>query len=256
MASQNGLQFTAHFPDLPDGLLGVVAFTLKDRLSEPFALDLELASQDDAIRAADVLDGPAMLVIWRHGEPIREVRGIVSAFRRGDAGHHRRRYHMQVRPPLWRLNPLRNSRIFQEEGAPDIIRTLLEERGIQDMVFRLNDDPTPYPYCVQHRETDLAVVERLAAENGCCYRFDHHEQRSAVVFEADGRPQGPELGPIAYKPHSGGAAEKPHIRTFRRGHNLAEAQVALKDYDFERPDYAFFHEYTGEAPEQRDDCSH
>src|SRR5690554_7883058 len=68
---------------------------------------------------------------------------------------------------------MHNSRIFQTQTTDAIVRTLLEERGIVDSVFDFKRPPEEREYCVQHRETDLQFLERLAAVEGRHYRYQH-----------------------------------------------------------------------------------
>ncbi|WP_339754723.1 contractile injection system protein, VgrG/Pvc8 family, partial [uncultured Marinobacter sp.] len=53
----------------------------------------------------------------------------------GELPSGRTRYQLVIRPPLWRLELMHNSRMFQNQGTDAIVRTLLEERGIVDSVF-------------------------------------------------------------------------------------------------------------------------
>jgi len=137
MPQASGLQFTATIGELPSDHFSVVGFALTERLSELFQGRLDLASTDPSVGAPDVLEQPVDLVIWRDGAPLRRFTGVVSEFARGDSGHRRTRYQLVIRPPLWRLELMHNSRMFQNQGTDAIVRTLLEERGIVDTVFDL-----------------------------------------------------------------------------------------------------------------------
>ncbi|MEE3169444.1 MAG: contractile injection system protein, VgrG/Pvc8 family, partial [Pseudomonadota bacterium] len=162
MPQASGLQFTARVGDLPSDLFSVVGFTLTERLSEVFSGRLELASFDPSIQASEILEQPVDLVVWQDGEPLRRFTGVVNEFARGDTGHRRTRYELVIQPPLWRLGLMHNSRIFQTRSTDAIVRTLLEERGLIDTVFDLKRPPAEREYCVQHRESDLAFLDRLA----------------------------------------------------------------------------------------------
>ncbi|MDX1802303.1 MAG: type VI secretion system tip protein VgrG, partial [Marinobacter sp.] len=182
MPQTTGLQFTARLGLLPDDTLAVVDFELREGLSRAFILDLNLASSFAGVEADEVLDQSAELSIWQDGQLQRRVRGIVRSFERGDTGHRRTRYTLQVVPPLWRLSLMHNSRIFQRQDTQAILATLLAERGIVDTAFHLKRPVQARAYCVQHRESDYDFLSRLAAEEGWHLRTDADSDTQALVI--------------------------------------------------------------------------
>ena len=79
MPRQSDLRFT--FEPLQGDAFDVVSFTLEEGLSQPFKLELELASHDPAIDFNRVLDLSAVFTLWRGETPVRHVHGLVSLFR-------------------------------------------------------------------------------------------------------------------------------------------------------------------------------
>jgi len=259
MPQASGLQFTARVGDFPSDHFAVVAFALTERLSEPFQGRLELASTDPDVFADAMLEQPVDLVVWQDGQPLRRFTGVVNEFARGDTGHRRTRYEVTFQPPLWRLGLMHNSRIFQGQDTVAIVRTLLEERGIVETIFNFKRAPEEREYCVQHRESDLAFIERLAAEEGWHYRYQHGrvdgEDRPALVF-ADHHGDSPKLEPAAYNGRAGGSTRQPCISRFRYQERVRAAAVALKDYTFKNPAYALLHERAAADLNHRDDYQH
>ncbi|WP_306332053.1 contractile injection system protein, VgrG/Pvc8 family, partial [Vibrio injensis] len=111
--------------------------------------------------------------------------GIVRQFSQGNIGHRHTFYGLTLVPALERLSLRHNSRIFQRQTAPDIIATLLEEMGITDYAFSLQRDCAQREFCVQYRETDLAFLHRLAAEEGLVYHFIHEDEKHTLLFTDD-----------------------------------------------------------------------
>ena len=259
MPQASGLQFTARVGGLPSDLFSVVGFKLTERLSEVFQGHLELASTDPSIQAAEILEQPVDLVIWQDSMPLRRFTGVVNEFVRGDAGHRRTRYELIIQPPLWRLGLMHNSRIFQTQGTDTIVRTLLEERGIIDSIFDLKRTPEQREYCVQHRESDLAFLERLAAEEGWHYRYEHGsvdgDTQSALII-ADHHGDAPKLEPAAYNAKAGGSTQRPAVYRFRYEERVRVASVAMKDYTFRNPAYALMHEHASGDLKHREDYQH
>ncbi|MEQ5816053.1 type VI secretion system tip protein VgrG [Marinobacter sp. NFXS11] len=259
MPQASGLQFTATIGEFSSDHFSVVGFALTERLSELFQGRLDLASTDSSVGASSVLEQPVDLVIWRDGTPLRRFTGVVSEFARGESGHRRTRYELVFQPPLWRLALMHNSRIFQNRGTDEIVRTLLEERGIVDTVFDLERRPEEREYCVQHRESDLAFVERLAAEEGWHYRYQHGtldgQAPPALIF-ADHHRDSPRLEAVPYNGKAGGSTRTPCVFRFAYRERVRPASVAMKDYTFKNPAYALMHAQSGDQLVHREDYQH
>ncbi|KAE8439594.1 MULTISPECIES: type VI secretion system tip protein TssI/VgrG [Halomonadaceae] len=242
MALSTGLHFTVTLPGVDD--VAVIDFTHREALSQPFELTLNLASRDGSLDAAELLDREASLTIWQDGEPLRRVHGIVSEFGRGDRGHRRTFYSLVLRPALWRLSLRHNSRIFQKVDPLTIINTLCDERGITDVAFAVNRELPEREYCVQYRETDLAFIERLAAEEGLFYFHEFEESAHRLVFADDPQVLA-NLGARSYHNRAGGTAPNRHVRKLSHTARVAAAIATLKDYSFKKPAYAQRHEHLG-----------
>ncbi|WP_368266015.1 type VI secretion system tip protein TssI/VgrG [Dickeya chrysanthemi] len=256
MANSTGLQFTVKVGALPETTFAVVDFELSEALNQPFALSLNLASALPGIDFGAVLDQPCELLVWYEGELQRRVSGIVSRFAQGDTGFRRTRYQAEVRPALWRLGLRTNARIFQTQKPDAIISTLLEEAGITDFAFALRHDHAVREYCVQYRESDLAFINRLAAEEGLFYFHEFEAGKHRVVFadDAGALTKGPEL---FFNLATQGLSEGAYVRRFRYAEAVSTAEVALKDYSFKTPAYGLLHNrMSSELDHQRESYQH
>ncbi|MBA0210828.1 type VI secretion system tip protein VgrG [Pectobacterium sp. CHL-2024] len=252
MANSTGLQFTVKVGALPASTFAVVDFQLSEALNQPFALSLNLASPLPGIDFGAVLDQPCELLVWYEGELQRRVSGIVSAFAQGDTGFRRTRYQAEVRPALWRLGLRTNARIFQAQKPEAIISALLEEFGITDYAFALRNEHAVREYCVQYRESDLAFITRLAAEEGLYFFHEFEEGKHRLVFadDAGALAKGPEL---FFNLATQGLSEGAYVRRFRYAEAVRTAEVALKDYSFKTPAYGLLHnKMSGELEHQRE----
>ncbi|MCA7013838.1 type VI secretion system tip protein VgrG [Dickeya dadantii] len=256
MANSTGLQFTVKVGALPDTTFAVVDFELSEALNQPFALSLNLASSQPGIDFGAVLDQPCELTVWYEGELQRRVSGIVSRFAQGDTGFRRTRYQAEVRPALWRLGLRTNARLFQTQKPDAIISTLLEEAGITDYAFALRHEHAVREYCVQYRESDLAFINRLAAEEGLFYFHEFEAGKHRVVFadDAGALTRGPEL---FFNLATQGLSEGAYVRRFRYAEAVSTAEVALKDYSFKTPAYGLLHnKMSSELDHQRESYQH
>ncbi|MFW3615684.1 type VI secretion system Vgr family protein [Billgrantia antri] len=261
MAAETGLQFTLELAGSDSADLAVVDFTLEEALSAPFTLTLRFASRDGSLAASDILDRPVSLTIWQDGEVLRRVHAIVSEFGRGDRGHRRTIYSLVARPALWRLGLRHNSRIFQQVSPLTVINTLCDERGLTDVAFAATREPQEREFLVQYRETDLAFVERLAAEEGLFYFHEFEDAPGGthrLVF-ADAPQVLAHLGSRTYHGRAGGTPPSHHVRKLEQLARVAPASVTLKDTSFKNPAYAQLHEHAADGLEehaQRDDYEH
>ena len=64
----------------------------------------ELPPQTHTLSPSDCLDQETTLSIWQDGEPLRRVHGVITELQRGDRGHRRSFYRVEIRPALWRLS--------------------------------------------------------------------------------------------------------------------------------------------------------
>jgi type VI secretion system secreted protein VgrG len=253
------LQFTARVGEFPSDHFSVVGFKLAEQLSSLFHGRLELASTDPDVAAADVLEQPVDLVVWQDGQPVRRFTGMVNEFVRGNTGHRRTVYEVVIQPPAWRLGLMHNSRIFQAQSTDAIVRTLLEERGIIDTVFDFKRPPEEREYCVQHRESDLQFINRLAAEEGWHYRYQHGsvdgEEQPALII-ADHHGDAPKLDPVPCNTQAGGSSKQACVFSFAYQERIKAASVAMKDYTFKNPAYALMHEHSAGGVNHRVDYQH
>ncbi|PHM65042.1 Rhs element Vgr family protein [Xenorhabdus stockiae] len=149
----SGLQFTLTAGGLAPETFVVTDFTLNEHFSQPFQLEVGLASADPAIDFPAVLDRAATLTITQDGVESRSITGIVASFEQGNTGLHQTTYQMSIRPDLWRTTLRQNSRIFQQLNIESIITNILKEHGIRDVVFSLRHAHPEREFCVQYQES-------------------------------------------------------------------------------------------------------
>ncbi len=204
-----------------------------------FHYHIGVASRRSDITAFDVIDQFAELQIFRDGECVQRTHGVVSRFTQTGSGHHHSHYELTLVPAVMRLSLHHDRRIFQQQTAVEIISLLLQEAGVEDYAFALTRDVLPREFCMQYRETNLAFIERLAAEEGLVYHHEHIAGKHTIVFSDSSvvMPQLPE--PIIYNNQSGGVADRPFISSFEVSTERGVADVTLHDRSFKKPTYRF-----------------
>ncbi|MGO2354712.1 MAG: type VI secretion system Vgr family protein [Marinomonas foliarum] len=211
-----------------------------------FRYQLSLASRQSDLSADTIVDKNAELRLFRNGELVQRVHGIVRQFEKGDTGHNFTYYGLTLVPALERLSLRHNSRIFQKQTAQAIITQLLDEMGITEHLFTTQRTPLEREFCVQYRETDLDFLHRLAAEEGWVYYFTHEEGKHLLHFADQSQflPKYPTN--IPYNVLAGGGSDDLYISTLTHHTQSFSSKSTLKDYSFKKPDYRFLHQQDGE----------
>ncbi|WP_392893639.1 type VI secretion system tip protein VgrG [Pseudomonas migulae] len=214
--------------------LKVLEFSGREAISQPYRFDLELVSERPDIELESLLNRQAFLSFDGQGSG---VHGQICRVGQGETGHRLTHYQLTLVPRLTYLDQRINQRIFQHKSVPVIIAQILEEHGIQRdaFEFQLGSNYSDREYCVQYAESDLAFIQRLCAELGIHYHFQHSPEGHRLVF-GDDQSVFPLIEKQAtFLPDSGMAAETPAINSFNVRLEARTTAVALRDYDFRKP---------------------
>jgi type VI secretion system secreted protein VgrG len=214
--------------------LKVLEFTGEEAISRAYRFDLELVSERPDIELESLLHRQAFLRFDAQGSGIH---GQIYLVGQGDSGKRLTRYQISLVPRLTYLDQRINQRIFQRKNVPEIIAQVLKDHGIQRdaFEFRLGSTYPEREYCVQFAESDLAFIQRLCAEIGIHYHFQHSPDGHLLVF-GDDQTVFPRLpSSTLYLPDSGMAAPAPAIKHFNVRLETRTTAVTLRDYNFQKP---------------------
>lgn len=255
MSDNTGLQFTFTTQSLPEHTFNVVSFALNEGLSQVYSLSVELSSILQEISFGRLLDNIAELQIWYNGALQRRINGVISRFSHSDTGNERTRYSVTLRPAIWTLSLEHSSRIFQQQTPQQIITTLLRKANVIQFSFQLRYEHPMREYCVQYRESTLAFIERLAAEEGISwyFRFENNKQEIVFVDDCAFLPMGETL---PYNSHQRGLNEGASIQRFSYEENVRAAQILLKDYTFKNPAWEMLYQEHSRGDHQRSETLH
>ncbi len=238
----NQAHFSLTIGDLEHDLQ-VLSFTGKEGISQPYAFDIELVSQNPDLDLQTLLHKQAFLALDANGSGIH---GQVHRAAQADSGKRLTRYRLTLVPQLTYLKHRTNQRIYQHMSVPKIIALILDEHGIKSNAYSFQLGQ-PYPerdYCVQYDETDLHFIQRLCEEEGIHYHFQHSEKAHLLVF-GDDQTVFRKLGqPTAYVQGSGMVADEPAIKSFTFRLATRTTRTTRRDYDFEKPRLKLEADYT------------
>ncbi len=169
--------------------LEVVSFELDERLSAPYELKARLSARDEDFEPGALL-GEAVTVLVERGTLSRDVHGIVVRVEEGRRHtFDNLRMIVTVMPAWCALGQRKTSRIFSSMTVPEIVEDvagpLLSDYGRSIDTSNLGATYPPLEYAVQLDETDQAFLERLMAEHGVGYTFDHSGSTETLTLFDD-----------------------------------------------------------------------
>ncbi|GAA5644942.1 MULTISPECIES: type VI secretion system Vgr family protein [Vibrio] len=223
----------------------VESFQVTEELSKPFHVSLSLLSLDADITFDALIRKPALLTLYGQGAgSARLFHGVVNEVRYLGQGRRFARYQVVLVPQFWFLTQRQDCRIFQHKAAPDIISEVLDDASVTDYRLELSGTYPPKEYVLQYRETDSHFVQRMLAEHGMWYYFEHTEANHTMVIvdsndaiaELQSTPLNASyIGPIVYHSDAGGVADREHIFDLELINRVRTGHVTYTDYNYEQP---------------------
>ncbi|MGE0787240.1 MAG: type VI secretion system Vgr family protein [Sandaracinaceae bacterium] len=223
-----------------DALGGIVPplryVRLVEALNLPYALRVDADIDDPGLDLATVVGADAVLEMRRGADAVRRVCGVVREVAEFDA-HGGRTARLTILPALAHLGLVRNTRIFQDKTAPDILKEVLEAAlGAYGRTVS-QDLEGKYPtreYCVQYQETDLDFVHRVMEEEGIGYAFSHEGDKEELVLrdDNDSYPDASGGPAIPYLPVHAQQVDVQPVLRFERKHQPTSTKVTVRDWDW------------------------
>lgn len=169
--------------------LEVVSFELDESLSAPYELKARISAGEEDFEPGTLLGEPVTVLVER-GTLSRDVHGIVV---RVEEGRRQKfdnlRMIVTVMPAWCALGQRKTSRIFSSMTVPEIVEEvagpLLSHYDRNIDASNLSATYPPLEYTVQLDETDQAFLERLMAEHGIGYTFDHSGSTETLTLFDD-----------------------------------------------------------------------
>lgn len=169
----------------------VEAFSARDAVHAIGARDVIVLSTSAYLDLDGLLGQPAALEVSLADGTRTSFSGEVSAAAMLGSDGGFARYRMRISPWLWRLDQVRNSRVWQDKTVVDIVDSVF--RPYQPLAkWRWSDETLPFmsgalprSYCCQYRESDLEFVRRVLTEEGLSWRFEQGDDGLCMVLFAD-----------------------------------------------------------------------
>ncbi|MGE1767540.1 type VI secretion system Vgr family protein [Proteus mirabilis] len=235
---ESGLVFTCTIGGLPDDTFQVTEFNLTEGLSSLFSLSISAVSALPFIDFQRHLGLASSLTVKRDGVLIRKVNSILAGAVQGNTDGVKTWYHFDIRPEMWVMTLNQDSRIFQHQSVPTILKTLLDEAHVKaDCQFYREDLHPERLYTTQKRESAFDFWCRLAFEEGINFWFE--EEQLFYSDEHMGMTAGIHL---TYNPQADTDISDSTAMTWQYGEYLCVDETIHKDNNFVRPSYPLSHE--------------
>jgi type VI secretion system secreted protein VgrG len=207
-------------------------------LSEPFSFGVRAMVRESGPSPDDLLGQTATLTLRDPFDQALTVNGLVAAVERTIEHTGAAHYDLVVAPEMHVLTLGRNSRVFQEQSAVDIVKKVLADAGLTGGTrWSIRGSYAVRPYCTQYRETDWSFITRLMAEEGLYSWFELTADAATLVFADTSADATPIEGGGSLAFHEGAelGAVSAATRDVRCRDVVTTDKVRLRDYSFEKP---------------------
>ncbi|MFW9617415.1 type VI secretion system Vgr family protein [Aquabacterium sp.] len=234
--------------------LMVERFVLDEAVSEPFSLHIQALVLDAHVELKQLYARPVTLwTTLADGQRTRRSGYVIDAWSLAEDGGLARKA-LLVRPWVALLAHTLNSRIWQDQSVMDIVDAVLAEHP-DIAAWRWDDDVRAHvsnglfarneglrSHCVQYRESDLAFIQRLLAEEGIAWRVVEDDQAPGghtVVFfvrssaQEEDATSASALGGAGIRFHgSSSQEEQDSIQALMAVRQLAPTATVLQGWDY------------------------
>ncbi len=219
----------------------VERFEVVEALHEPYRCTLRVSSEDLTLAPQELLGANAGLALERSGRDRNLYLGIVTRVEALSGEAASVAAEITLEPALAALRHGRNTRIFQDMSAAEILEELLAV-GLsvygREVEVDLGEDYLPREYCVQHEESDLAFVQRLCSEEGIALSFARDPDalvEKVRLTDRNARLSPAPTSPVKYEARRDLVPGTASLRDFYHRSELGVTGASLADYDWTRP---------------------
>jgi type VI secretion system secreted protein VgrG len=164
---------------LPSLSLIPESLVLREAVSQPFAIELSCLSTSAHFELKQLLGEQITLKLLHADGQYHPWHGYVTRAAQLGSNGGLARYQLHMNSWLSMLALRRNSRVFHDQTAQQVIEAVFgDHQPLANWRFEVNEALRVRSLCTQYRETDLAFVQRLLAEEGLSYHFEHLEDES------------------------------------------------------------------------------
>lgn len=225
--------------------LDVLSFHGEEHLSQPYRYSIEFTCAAQDIAPQEMLKQVASFSIHPAlntpvpalTHPLRCRHGVITGFKRLSGSRDEARYEATLEPQFALLGRGKQSRVYLDQSAPEIVKHILVERHqfeTWQLDFLLVHEYPRRPQVMQYDESDLAFISRLLAEVGIWYRFSAHPTVNYDVVEFRDHQKHYQYNNLTL-PHrqpSGLKTGEDGVWGLQTQHQVVEKNVNIRAYDY------------------------
>lgn len=231
------LPFEIVGPFLPPALVPQ-ELVVREVVNAPFLLRTRFACAPEEEMEMEAMLGSRVTCRFQ-GRVVHAV--VTSVEQLNDSADGRAMFELCGGPPFATLAYRKRARIFQRRTTSAVLAQVLAEGG-QPQESRVAEELGERRYVCQYHQSDAAFAERLLAEDGIFYWFEHPAAGdTATMITADSadtyRPiEGdPRLVLRSSDAGTALALDDRSVTSIRRGKRIGTDGVVRRDFDMERP---------------------
>lgn len=171
------------------------------------------------------------------GAGTREISGIIAYARYVDQSNRQSRYELTLVPWLWLADQRSDFRTFQRKTVIEIIDEVFQNYTYSHE-WRLGDQYPVLDYQVQYGETDYRFAQRLLAEHGIYWFFEHSNTFHRMVLIdhlGSHKPVESEAYHTLWYYPPGHKIDMEYIDHFDIQGSLQSGRWSTNDFDFKKP---------------------
>ncbi|MEM5343156.1 type VI secretion system Vgr family protein [Paraburkholderia azotifigens] len=217
-------------PELPPDVAANI--DLKSMIGRELTVEIQLEGMGSFVSGLAGVAGMGNI-----GAGTREISGIVAHARYVGQSHRQSRYELILKPWIWLADQSSDFRIFQRKTVVQIIREVFG-KYFYSYDERLGEQYPMLDYQVQYGETDYRFVQRLLAEYGIYWFFEHSNTVHRLVLVdhlGSHRPVDSEAyHTLPYYP-PGHRIDMEYVDHFDLAGSLQAGRWTTNDFDFKQP---------------------
>jgi type VI secretion system secreted protein VgrG len=159
---------------LPESLMPE-QFTGREAVNELFAFDVDALSVSTDLDLSMFIGEELTIALLQPDGSRRAWHGLCTQASWLGADGGVARYRLRLEPALSLLRERRDSYIFQDKNALEIVTELLQDYPQVRFEFDVTQELAQRAVCTQYRESDFEFLTRLLASEGLSWRFEHDQ---------------------------------------------------------------------------------
>lgn len=230
--------------DGPGTVQRVVRFEFREALSALFAGEVQFEADSPDLELSSVLFSAGSIRLFDDEQVVRCFAGVIEqASYLGEFRHGVYHYRVRLMPQIHALAHRVRTRIYQnpDPGKPQNVQRIVSEvckaAGLpEDHLVWVLEHPT-YPdreFITQYKESELYFVQRLLAEEGIFFYFEHDELGHRIVIDDRPKPHASVSPETVYTDHTR-ASTRELVTELRFRTELMHDAYFMRDWNWMSP---------------------